>query len=579
MRLIVLIAVFSVVAPFVAHGTSGQKNSQSSAFSERLSGSEKTAQALDRLTFGPRPGDSDEVERIGLRKWVEWQLHPERIAENALLVSKLKPYASLGMGPRDIFSHYPAPQLIREIAEGRQAPPSDSDLRLVTDQLVARYLQKQAQSSNGAAPGEENADFAPVPLSALLSSAQMEVLEHGRPEDKRTLLASIAPDRQLKFACALRPGQRRALLPLAPVPLQRNLLLSLSPQQVVLTDLASAKILRAIYSERQLEEEMVDFWFNHFNIYFNKGADRYLTTGYEREAIRPHAFGKFYDLLLATAKSPAMLFYLDNAESAAPNAPQPFARNPQNQRKRGLNENYGRELMELHTLGVNGGYTQRDVIEVARCFTGWTISPPRKGGEFRFNPRLHDFGPKVVLGHVIHAGGGMSDGLEVLKILANSPATAHHISLELATRFVADNPPPALVERMTTTYLRTHGDIRAVLETMIFSPEFFSKGAYRAKVKTPFEMIVSAVRASGADVESPLALDRQIAQLGEPLYLKIEPTGYSNANAEWVNTASLLGRMNFALALSKNHVPGISLPVNGGEQLAATLGSPDFQRR
>lgn len=579
MRLIVLIAVFSVVAPFVAHGTSGQKNSQPSAFSERLSGSEKTAQALDRLTFGPRPGDSNEVERIGLRKWVEWQLHPERIAENALLVSKLKPYASLGMGPRDIFSHYPAPQLIREIAEGRQAPPSDSDLRLVTDQLVARYLQKQAQSSNGAAPGEENADFAPVPLSALLSSAQIEALEHGRPEDKRTLLASIAPDRQLKFACALRPGQRRALLPLAPVLLQRNLLLSLSPQQVVLTDLASAKILRAIYSERQLEEEMVDFWFNHFNIYFNKGADRYLTTGYEREAIRPHAFGKFYDLLLATAKSPAMLFYLDNAESAAPNAPQPFARNPQNQRKRGLNENYGRELMELHTLGVNGGYTQRDVIEVARCFTGWTISPPRKGGEFRFNPRLHDFGPKVVLGHVIHAGGGMSDGLEVLKILANSPATAHHISLELATRFVADNPPPALVERMTTTYLRTHGDIRAVLETMIFSPEFFSKGAYRAKVKTPFEMIVSAVRASGADVESPLALDRQIAQLGEPLYLKIEPTGYSNANAEWVNTASLLGRMNFALALSKNHVPGISLPVNGGEQLAATLGSPDFQRR
>lgn len=275
-----------------------------------------------------------------------------------------------------------------------------------------------------------------------------------------------------------------------------------------------------------------------------------------------------------------MMFYLDNAESVSPNAPpRPFARSTGKQVKRGLNENYGRELMELHTLGVNGGYTQRDVIEVARCFTGWTISTPRRGGEFRFNARLHDYGPKVVLGHVIHAGGGISDGLEVLKILAKSPATARHISLELATRFVADNPPPSLVDRMAAKYLKTGGDIRTVLETMIFSPEFFSKGAYRAKVKTPFEMVVSAVRASGAEVESPLALDRQIAHLGEPLYLKIEPTGYSNANAEWMNTASLLGRMNFALALSKNHVPGVSLPVKGNEQLAARLGSPDFQRR
>lgn len=582
-RLVVLIAACSLVVPFAAGGSNpaaGGTSTQNGLFSERLSGSEKTAQALDRLTFGPRPGDSEEVQRIGLRKWVEWQLHPERIAENALLISKLKPYASLGMGPRDIFFHYPSAQLIREIAQGRQGPPSDSDLRMVTDQLVARYLRKQDQGSNDAALGDENSDFAPqLSLTALLSSTQIEMLEHGRPEDKRSVLQSIPASRQLKFALALRPRQRKALLPLAPVPLQRKLLLSLSPQQVVLTDLASAKILRAIYSERQLEEEMVDFWFNHFNIYFNKGADRYFTTEYEREAIRPHVFGKFYDLLLATAKSPAMLFYLDNAESVAPNSPRPFAQNAGKQAKRGLNENYGRELMELHTLGVNGGYTQRDVIEVARCFTGWTISPPRRGGEFRFNPRLHDFGPKVVLGHVIHAGGGMSDGLEVLKILANSSATAHHISLELATRFVADNPPAALVERMTAAYLRTHGDIRAVLETMIFSSEFFSKGAYRVKVKTPFEMIISAARASGADVESPLALDRQIAQLGEPLYLKIEPTGYSNANAEWMNTASLLGRMNFALALAKNHIPGVSLPVNGGEQLAATLGSPDFQRR
>lgn len=578
MRLVALIAGCSVVAPFMAHGIAGQKNSQYGAFSERLSGSERAAQALDRLTFGPRPGDAEEVERIGLRKWVEWQLHPEQIAENAALVSKLKPYASLSMKPRDLFLHYPSPQFIREIAEGRQAPPADPEARAVADELVARYLRKQDNSSSTASM-EAGAEGAPLtPLSALLSSTQIETLERGKPDDKRNVLNSISAGRQLEFTLALRPGQRKALLPLAPVPLQRKLLLSLSPQQVILTDLASARILRAVYSERQLQEEMVDFWFNHFNIYFNKGAERYLVTGYEREVIRPHVFGKFYDLLLATAKSPAMLFYLDNAESVAPNALPRFARNAAKPVRRGLNENYGRELMELHTLGVNGGYTQRDIIEVARCFTGWTISPPRRGGEFRFNPRLHDFGPKTVLGHVIHAGGGMSDGLEVLKILANSPATAHHISLELATRFVADNPPPPLVERMTATYLRTRGDIRAVLETMIFSPEFFSKGAYRAKVKTPFEMTVSAVRASGADVESPLGLDRQIAQLGEPLYLKIEPTGYSNNNAEWMNTASLLGRMNFALALSKNHIPGVFLPVTGGEQLAATFGSPAFQR-
>ena len=332
----------------------------------------------------------------------------------------------------------------------------------------------------------------------------------------------------LDFAYALPAKERRRLLPFAPPTLQRKLLLAIAPQSVIFEDLTGAKILRAVYSTHQLEEEMVDFWFNHFNVYFDKGGDRYMLPAYEREAIRPYALGRFHDLLLATAKSPAMLFYLDNAESVAPDLDRRLPVNPK-RAKRGLNENYGRELMELHTLGVNGGYSQKDVIEVPRCFTGWTISPPRQGSTFFFNERVHDKGQKIVLGRVIPAGGGMDDGLKVLDILARSPQTAHHLSLQLAEHFVADDPPPSLVNRMAETYMRTDGDIREVLRTMILSPEFFSQGAYRAKVKSPFEMIVSAVRATNAAVDSPLMLTRQIAQLGEPLYRKIEPTGYSSA--------------------------------------------------
>ncbi len=220
-------------------------------------------------------------------------------------------------------------------------------------------------------------------------------------------------------------------------------------------------MLRAVYSNRQLEEQLDDFWFNHFNVFADKGADRYLVTEYERDAIRPHVLGKFRDLLEATAKSPAMLFYLDNWQSVGPNAPQP--RGQGNKAKRGLNENYGRELMELHTLGVDGGYTQKDVTEVARCFTGWTINQPQRGGKFVFNPRLHDNGEKVVLGVTIPAGGGESDGEKVLDILAHHPATAHFISKKLAMRFVADDPPAALVDRMAETFLKTDGDIRQVM--------------------------------------------------------------------------------------------------------------------
>jgi uncharacterized protein (DUF1800 family) len=337
-----------------------------------------------------------------------------------------------------------------------------------------------------------------------------------------------------------------------------------------------ARMARAIASPHRLHEALVDFWFNHFNVFLNKGADRYTVPAYERDAIRPYVFGKFHDLLLATAKSPAMLFYLDNWQSVAPERMKPSA-GANSKPKRGLNENYGRELLELHTLGVDGGYTQRDVVEVARCFTGWGISPPRKGGIFEYNDKVHDKGEKVVLGHVIPAGGNMSDGLTVIDILSQHPGTARFISTQMARRFVADDPPPSLIAHMTKTFLKTRGDLREVFRTMLSSPEFFSQGAYNAKVKSPFEMVVSALRATNADVTSGYALANELTKLGEPLYRKLEPTGYSTANAEWVNSGALLERMNFALALTHNRISGATVDVPKWD-VAARNDPVDFSR-
>ncbi len=356
-------------------------------------------------------------------------------------------------------------------------------------------------------------------VTDILKPEQIETLKSGKPDDKRAVLESIPPARWADFAWALKRPQRQQLFNVAPVGLRRQLMMATNPQGVVNADLTEGKILRAVYSEHQLQELLVDFWFNHFNVFIDKGSDRFMVTSYERDAIRPHVFGKFYDLLLATAKSPAMLFYLDNWQSVGPDE-RPARPNAKNAAKRGLNENYGRELLELHTLGVDGGYTQKDVIEVARCFTGWTIAGPRKGGDFEFNDKVHDHGKKVVLGEVIPAGGGISDGMRVISILAHHPATAHFISLRLAQRFVADDPPPSLVNRMADTFMKTGGDLREVMATMLYSGEFWSPGSYRAKVKTPFEMVVSAIRATGADVTSAFLLGNQIQRLGEPLYKK-----------------------------------------------------------
>jgi uncharacterized protein (DUF1800 family) len=350
----------------------------------------------------------------------------------------------------------------------------------------------------------------------------------------------------------------------------------------VVAELSMAKVTRAIYGQRQLQQVMDDFWFNHFNVFAGKGEDRYYLTSYERDVIQPHALGKFKDLLTATAKSPAMLFYLDNYLSADPRAaqrqaaersmrqqrrrggfggPRPSA-NPQQTKKneRGLNENYGRELMELHTLGVDGGYTQKDVTEVARCFTGWTIEKPRQYADFKFDDRLHDPDPKFVLGKKIHAGG-MKDGEQVIDLLVHHPSTAKFISTKLARRFVSDNPPPALVNRMAQTFQSSDGDIRAVLKTMIWSPEFWSRESYRAKIKTPLELVVSAVRALGTDVDTPMPLVQWVGRIGEPLYQCQPPTGYSDKADTWVNTGALLNRLNYSLALAGNKMRGARTDV------------------
>jgi uncharacterized protein (DUF1800 family) len=341
---------------------------------------------------------------------------------------------------------------------------------------------------------------------------------------------------------------------------------------VVARDLSEGKLLRAVYSNRQLDEVLADFWFNHFNVYLDKGADRYLVTAYERDVIRPRVLGKFKDLLEATAKSPAMLFYLDNWQSVGPDAPQ--ARGKKG--ARGLNENYGRELLELHTLGVDGGYTQVDVTEAARCFTGWTIFQPQRGGEFVFNRRVHDDGAKTVLGVKIPAGGGISDGEKVLDIVARHPSTARFISKQLAMRFVADDPPASLVDRMAETFRKTDGDLRAVMKTMLESREFFSEGAYRTKLKSPLEVVASAVRSVNGEVDYAFPLANQVAQLGQPLYRKQEPTGYSNSSQEWLNSGSLLARMNFGLQLADNKIPGVKVDASTG---GIALGSPEFQKR
>lgn len=526
--------------------------------------------ALNRLTFGPRPGDIQHIQAVGIKKWIGLQLHPQRVPENPVLESKLRPLDSLNMSTAQMLQNYPSPQLVKEMVAGKLPFPDDPDKRMMVDRLAARIQGEAArlQSKNGQDSGQPRAPE----LAALLTPEQLRLLRTGPPQQKLDLFSSLPQDRQDQVLESMGQGMRMQLFAAAPSGLRRRIQSANGPQAMVAQDIIEAKLLRAVYSDRQLEEVLVDFWYNHFNVFLEKGADRYLVTAYERDAIRPHVLGKFEDLLRATAQSPAMQFYLDNWESVG--AQSPAGR----RRQRGLNENYGRELLELHTLGVDGGYIQKDVTELARCFTGWTIRQPQRVAEFEFNPRMHDDGEKTVLGVRIPAGGGIGDGFQVLHLLAHHPSTARFISRKLAMRFVADDPPATLVNRMSATFLKKDGDLRAVLKTMFDSPEFWSRGAYRAKMKSPLEMVASSLRAIDAQVDFAFGLNNQLNQLGEPLYRKAEPTGYSNSGQEWLNSAGLLARMNFSVALVNNKVPGVR--VNSARSSdGVTLGSPDFQKK
>lgn len=565
--------------------------------------------ALNRLTFGPLPGEAEAVEKMGVDKWIEQQLHPEKI-DDSRLDARLAPLRTLNMSTRELMEDFPSPQILRAVADGKQSMPSDPAKRAVYESAIAQYQARKerkaeasqasptsgesgAQTANASAP-ELTADSVPPKQDTSIREGRMyaeldaDSILDLPPEQRYAAILKMAPEERAAMGRMLNGVDRDQMLDDLK-PQQRETLEALqNPQRVVMQELEEGKLLRDIYSERQLDEVMTDFWFNHFNVFINKGPDRYLITSYERDVIRPRALGKFKDLLLATAHSPAMLFYLDNWQSVGPdspvalglparqnrgrraymdrfgrvrvrgaNRPQPRPNaNKKNQQRRGLNENYAREVMELHTLGVDGGYSQKDVTELAKILTGWTISEPRKGGGFEFNERMHEPGKKVFLGKVFHEDGE-NEGTKALEMLAKSPATAHFISKEMAMRFVADDPSPALVERMSQKFESSDGDIREVLRVMFHSPEFWAADDYRAKIKTPLEFIASAVRATGADVTNPIPLVQALNRMGMPLYGSQPPTGYSMKASAWVNSAALINRMNFALALGNARIKGV----------------------
>jgi uncharacterized protein (DUF1800 family) len=490
---------------------------------------EQVQQVLSRLTFGARPGDAEKVRAMGIDNWIDAQLHPDRIADprNDSLMSR---YAVYSLATPDI----------------------------IRDYNLVQQIQREAKKLDGA------------DSTMNKQQARREILQQDP-----------------KLAETIRKTQQ------------------------FVGEIQSAQLARAVTSERQLDEVMVNFWENHFSVFAGKGQTRLFLTQYDRDVIRPNALGKFRDLLGAVAKSPAMLFFLDNFQSAADSThptlaqarngrgggrgairpgiilrrpggqlPPNFGQNlPPDVRERlmnaspeerqkmleqiqkrarpGLNENYARELMELHTLGVDGGYTQKDVQEVARALTGWTFN--RQTGAFVFNPALHDAGEKTILGHKFPAGRGEEEGEEVLDLVAHHPSTARFISTKLARHFVSDDPPKELVDRCADTFTKTDGDIRETVRCVITSPEFFSRRAYRAKVKTPFELVASALRAVNAQPDTTPRTAQVVARLGQPIFGRQTPDGWPDRGDAWMNTGAILNRINFGLQVAAGQVPGAQL--------------------
>ena len=553
-----LLMVLAMCSPIFAFGDNGMNKKD-----KPLTEEQKIMHVLNRLGYGARPGDVEKVKAMGLNKYIEQQLNPDSISD-PVAEAKVKNLEVFNMTTAEVFAKYPNPgALLRQLEGGK------------------KNLQNQA-NNNQANVNNQNAD------------------QQMTDQDKQERQAKL---RDYYKEYDLRPANQ------------------LVPQ------ITSNRVLRAVYSEKQLQETMVDFWQNHFNVYAGKAAVRWYIPSYERDVIRKNALGNFKDLLVGTAQHPAMLFFLDNYQSISPNAqmnnnrgngrlqkmiqdgtltPQMRERIKQNRgitdaqldqqlnkmknapqrQKRGINENYARELMELHTLGVDNGYTQADIVEVAKCFTGWTIADPRgytkaaaneikgtedkrlqrlqrqagvpddvKSGEFYFNKNWHEGGTKTVLGQKINEGG-VNDGLKVMDILVSQPATAKFIARKLAVKFVSDKPSDELVNRVAKAFLDSKGDIKTTLRAIFTDKEFYAPENYRAKIKTPFELAVSAIRTIGADTNSSPAILAMLNKLGEIPYGYQAPTGYPDTAEDWVNTGALLERLNFAVALASNRIPG-----------------------
>jgi uncharacterized protein (DUF1800 family) len=527
-----------------------------------LTDDQKIIHVLNRLGFGARPGDVAKVKAIGIKKYIDQQLDASSI-DDSVAEAKVKDIEIFKMTTAEVFAKYPNPgALLRQIEGGR--PKAANDQKPGEDPKVAQDEQRE----------------------------------------RREKLQDLYREYDLRPAAQLGP------------------------------QITANRVLRAVYSERQLQEVMVDFWQNHFNVFANKAAVKWYIPSYERDVLRKNALGNFKDLLIGTAEHPAMLFYLDNFQSRTPNSQgngnnggalqrallsgnlnprmreqikqrqgitdaqldqriEQLRKNQQKPAQRvGINENYARELMELHTLGVDGGYTQKDIVEVARAFTGWTIADPlgyRKiaaneikgnedrrldriqrmpgvpddieSGQFYFNDRWHDRGEKNVLGQKIDEGG-MKDGLKVIDILVNHPSTAKFIARKLCVKFVSDNPSDALVTRVADAFHKSGGDIKTTLRAIFNDKEFFAPENYRAKIKTPFELAVSSLRAVGGDTDSRPPFIAMLNKLGEVPYGYQAPTGYPDTAEDWVNTGALLERMNFAIAVASNRIPGTRVDLN-----------------
>jgi uncharacterized protein (DUF1800 family) len=495
-----LLAASAAVAALELSATAARAGASGASAVPALSARDQALHVLNRLGFGPRPGDVERVLKMGVSKYLEQQLHPETIPD-AAVAARLKDLPTIAMSNAELIDKFERP--LREARRARK---------------VASGEAARAREAGQA--------------------------------DEEELRAMIPPEKR--------------------------------PRRVI-EELSAARVIRAADSERQLNEVMADFWMNHFNVFAAKGLDRVLLPSFERDVVRPRMWAKFEDLLMATAKSPAMLFYLDNARSVADEEHRPpirerrraafdrtlaamdpeMVKQAKENAPRGINENYAREIMELHTLGVDGGYTQKDVTELARALTGWSISggPSQRRGEaeaeFVFRARMHDIGAKSILGHSLPAGGGIEEGETMIRILAHHPSTARHIAFQLCQRLVADDPPKPLVERIAKVFLESGGDLRETVRAVVTSPEFSDPQFYCAKVKSPFEYVVSAVRVVGG-VTDGKALERRLAQMGEPLYLCQPPTGYSDRADAWINSGALIARLNFALALAADTLPGTS---------------------